>query len=102
MAMSSLRDAVQRPLRFPSGGGIITLLLLIGSIALVACGDGAGPAATSDPAPATATESAGRFTLRLGEGFRFRDGVVVGDEADQPDIVFKYLPPKVGGLSTRY
>src|SRR5215510_16338787 len=34
-----------------------------------------------------------RFTLRLGQGFRFKDGVVVVAKPDeQPDIVFKYLP----------
>ena len=35
-----------------------------------------------------------RFTLRLGQGFRFKDGVVVVARPDeQPDIVFKYPPP---------
>lgn len=100
--MWNLRDDVQGPLRFRSGG-IIILSLLIGSIALVACGERAGPASTADSAAASAAEDvAGRFTLRLGEGFRFRDGVVVRGEAEQPDIVFKFVPRAVGGLSTRY
>jgi hypothetical protein len=45
-----------------------------------------------------------RFTLRLGQGFRFKDNaVVVADKAEpRPDIVFKYLPPHIGGLATRY
>jgi WD40 repeat protein len=42
-----------------------------------------------------------RFTLRLGQGFRFKDGVVVKQD-DQPDVVFKYLPPQVGGAILRY
>src|SRR5690554_2626320 len=43
-----------------------------------------------------------RFTLRLGQGFRFKDGVVVPDEMEQPDLIFKFLPPVVGGMATRY
>src|SRR5262249_33977652 len=48
-----------------------------------------------------AAPAAKRFTLRLGQGFRFQDGVVVGKD-DQPDVVFKYLPPQVGGMALRY
>src|SRR5262245_5369296 len=44
-----------------------------------------------------------RFTLRLGQGFRFKDGVVVVAKPDeQPDIVFKYLPPQGAGQALRY
>src|SRR5215831_211867 len=44
-----------------------------------------------------------RFTLRLGQGFRFKDGVVVVARPDeQPDIVFKYLPPQGAGQALRY
>src|SRR5262245_4134908 len=44
-----------------------------------------------------------RFTLRLGQGFRFKDGVVVVAKPDeQPDIVFKYLPPQAAGQALRY
>src|SRR5690606_22084618 len=81
---------------------IVSLSLLIGSIALVACGDGGGSPAAPVSALAHQAEGVGRFTLRLGQGFRFGDGIVVADEAERPDIVFKYLPPRVGGLSTRY
>jgi hypothetical protein len=56
------------------------------------------------PASDTRGGSAKRFTLRLGQGFRFKDGaVVVGSNQDErPDIVFKYLPPHVGGMALRY
>jgi hypothetical protein len=43
-----------------------------------------------------------RFTLRLGQGFRFADGVVVAKSDDRPDVVFKYVPPQVGGMALRY
>src|SRR5499426_2510390 len=44
-----------------------------------------------------------RFTLRLGQGFRFKDGVVVVAKPDeQTDIVFKYLPPQAAGQALRY
>jgi len=44
-----------------------------------------------------------RFTLRLGQGFRFKDGVVVVAKPDeQPDIVFKYLLPQAAGQALRY
>ena len=43
------------------------------------------------------------FTLRLGQGFRFKDGVVVVPTPDeQPDIVFKYLAPQGAGQALRY
>lgn len=48
------------------------------------------------------TANGKRFTLRLGQGYRFKDGAVVAKLDDQPDIVFKYLPPQVGGLALRY
>lgn len=103
--MSILRYAVQRPLLFVFGGAI-TLSLLIGSTGLlvsaVDAGDGGDTSGPSDAQVDGARAGGGRFTLRLGQGFRFEDGVVVVDEVEQPDIVFKYLPPRVGGLSTRY
>jgi hypothetical protein len=44
-----------------------------------------------------------RFTLRLGQGFRFKDGaVVVAKPDEQPDIVFKYLAPQGAGQALRY
>src|SRR4030095_6990926 len=44
-----------------------------------------------------------RFTLCLGPGFRFKDGVVVVAKQDkQPDIVFKSLPPQAAGQALRY
>src|SRR6185436_6747150 len=47
--------------------------------------------------------AAKRFTLRLGQGFRFKDGaVVVAKPDEQPDIVFKYLPPAAAGQALRY
>jgi hypothetical protein len=48
------------------------------------------------------TSTGKRFTLRLGQGFRFKDGVVVAKPEDGPDVVFKYVPPQVGGVSLRY
>src|SRR5262249_37576349 len=42
-------------------------------------------------------------TLRLGRGFRFKDGVVVVAKPDeQPDIVLKSLPPQAAGQALRY
>jgi hypothetical protein len=82
----------------------VTLLtLLTGSIVLLGrvrnSARGAQPPATAEAGAAKSK----RFTLRLGQGFRFKDGaVVVAKPDEQPDIVFKYLPPYVGGLSTRY
>jgi hypothetical protein len=43
-----------------------------------------------------------RFTLRLGQGFRFKDGVVVAKQDDGPDIVFKYVAPQAAGVALRY
>src|SRR5438034_500803 len=43
-----------------------------------------------------------RFTLRLGQGFRFKDGVVVAKPDDRPDIVFKYVAPQAAGVALRY
>jgi hypothetical protein len=82
-------------------GGIASALLLIASIVLlsrpseVIAADGVTPTTTGAPR---------RFTLRLGQGFRFGDGVVVAgaNQDERPDIVFKYVPPQVGGMSLRY
>ena len=52
--------------------------------------------------PAAAGAGGKRFTLRLGQGFRFKDGVVVAKPDDGPDVVFKYLAPQVGGLALHY
>jgi len=62
------------------------------------------PTGSAVPASAVLERTAGakRFTLRLGQGFRFKDGVVVAKPQDDPDVVFKYVPPQVGGLSLRY
>jgi len=97
--------------------GIGSLALLIASIALLiwvinsrnqptpnsAVVDAGGNAVTAGnvikPAPASAGK---RFTLRLGQGFRFKDGVVVARPDDGADVVFKYIPPQVGGMSLRY
>jgi len=43
-----------------------------------------------------------RFTLRLGQGFRLKDGALVVNKEDRPDVVFKYLPPQLGGAALRY
>jgi hypothetical protein len=124
--MLASRDPVTRTILLIYGG-IIAVALLIGSIALlvwVKRSERAGPAtpvAIADPKPTENSPKAGetavsgtavlkpaaaagakRFTLRLGQGFRFKDGVVVARKEDDPDVVFKYLPPQVGGLSTRY
>src|SRR5688500_6324095 len=98
--------------------GIASLALLIASIALLiwvinsrnrpapgpaAVVDAAGNAVTAGNAIKPPGGAGGkRFTLRLGQGFRFKDGVVVAKQEDGVDVVFKYLPPHVGGLSTRY
>jgi hypothetical protein len=103
--MSILPPFVRRPPAF-----IFCALLLILSIGLfhpaldARAGEGSPGASDAQVAVhgARAEAQSGGFTLRLGQGFRFRDGVVVADEVEQPDIVFKYLPPRVGGLSTRY
>src|SRR5439155_7805850 len=63
------------------------------------------PPAPGNVAPAgaaTPARTGKRFTLRLGQGYRFRDAALVVKPDDAPDIVFKYLPPIVGGLATRY
>jgi hypothetical protein len=106
--MSSLRVVAARPLprRLPA---TIPFSLLLGSLLLLAsvlaaC-DGEPPAASSGATAAAADTRdgrEGRFTLRLGQGFRFADGAIVDADAQSADIGFKFLPPKVGGLSTRY
>jgi hypothetical protein len=50
----------------------------------------------------TKTTGGNRFTLRLGQGFRFKDGAVVVKDVDQPDVVFKYVPKQLGGAQLRY
>lgn len=104
--MSILHPSLRRPPAFLFGA----LLLILLSIGLLLpafdAGGGEGAPGPSDAQVAVrgagAEARSGGFALRLGEGFRFADGVVVADEVEQPDIVFKYLPPRVGGLSTRY
>ena len=105
--------------------GIASLALPLASIALlvhVCRGHGQpapGPVVTTPDPPAAAadlvpaaepekekeknTAKGKRFTLRLGQGFRFQDAVVVaGRPDDAADVVFKYVAPQVGGMSTRY
>src|SRR5262245_55643692 len=115
--MSTTRNSLTRTLLLVFAG-IISLALLIASIALLIWvingGNQAQPAPGSnvvmaaqdrgDPAPSaggaagTAVDVRGkRFTLRLGQGFRFKDSVVVAKQEDQPDVVFKYVPPQLGG-----
>lgn len=65
------------------------------------CQTGATAQARDRAAP-TGRASGPRFTLRLGQGFRFKDGKVVARQDDSADIVFKYLPPQVGGMALRY
>jgi len=130
--MSASRDPWTKRLFFACAGVVAFGLLLFAAVALIGRVMDAGDRrqadrviAAADDAPAAgAVTAAGiikpaaggagggggagapgkRFTLRLGQGFRFKDGaVVVGANADErPDIVFKYLPPQVGGMATRY
>jgi hypothetical protein len=60
------------------------------------------PPLDASPNPVEPANNGKRFTLRLGQGFRFKDGVVVVRSDDRPDVVFKYVPPQVGGMATRY
>lgn len=113
--MSTTRDSWTRRLIIVFAG-ITSLALLIASIALLIWVFAAPDRAESPPSadrpavtaanvvkPAGSPDRGGkRFTLRLGQGFRFKDGVVVAKADDQPDIVFKYLPPQVGGMALRY
>lgn len=128
--MLASRDPVTRTLLLIYGG-IIAVALLLASVALLVWvkrsdrpvsavpvgdaavvmpdvkvagnapkgGETAFTAGVLKPAVAAGTK---RFTLRLGQGFRFKDGVVVAKPQDDPDVVFKYVPPQVGGLSLRY
>ena len=99
--------------------GIASSGLLITSIALLvwACGSNSRPMPTAVPTPVAsipdppgpsgrAGPAAGRgkrFSLRLGQGFRFKDAVVVaGRPDDAADVLFKFVAPQVGGMSTRY
>ncbi len=105
--MSTSRDPLTRKL-LGAFAGITSLALLIASIALLIRARHAdSPSSAGGPAAPAANVSkpAGggpRFTLRLGQGFRFKDGVVVATQDDQPDVVFKYLPPQLGGAVLRY
>ena len=78
--MSIQRRALQQPRSFVFGGGI-SLALLIGGSGLLAPAASGGGASGRPDAPFAAAgerfESAGR-------------------------VIFQYLPPRVGGLSTRY
>jgi hypothetical protein len=126
-AMWTPRDPLTRTLLLVFAG-ITSLALLIASIALLLWVTGSrnrtqppplsrdtiavnpqppsNASATANPGtPGTGTRPASgdrRFTLRLGQGFRFEDGAVVVQPDDLPDVVFKYLAPVVGGMSTRY
>src|SRR5262245_29804383 len=101
--MSAEREAMRRNLLLAIGG-VASLALLIAAIALLMWVKNSGkPAASNDTAAVQASNvqnpsGAKRFTLRLGQGFRFKDGVVVvGKPDNQPDIVFKYLAPQEAG-----
>lgn len=69
-----------------------------------ALAQGEKPAADTPEKAETKLQSARgrRFTLRLGQGFRFKDGALLPRQDNSADIVFKYLPPQVGGLALRY
>jgi len=90
--------------------GISAVALLIGAIALLIWVIDMPPASVADggdaergPGVAAIARDDKRFTLRLGQGFRFKDGaVVVADDIEGPDIVFKYVAPQVGGMALRY
>lgn len=123
--MLASRDPLTRTLLLVYGG-FVAVALLIASIALVVwvkrSGREVAPVAdvrdaktvidtpkageTAVTAAAVlkpaAASGAKRFTLRLGQGFRFKDGMVVAKSEEDPDVVFKYVPPQVGGLSLRY
>jgi hypothetical protein len=84
------------------GVALVTSLTLLTST-IVLLGRARNSAGGAPPPATTDGDKPRRFTLRLGQGFRLKDGAVVANKADeQPDLVFKYLPPYVGGLSTRY
>src|SRR3954468_18660849 len=83
--------------------GVGSVAMLIAAIALLIWvrrpPDQAQPTAPANNAAAVAPASdvnkptlptGKRFTLRLGQGFRFKDGVVVARPDDQPDVTFKY------------
>jgi hypothetical protein len=108
--MSGSRDSLTRKLLLVFAG-VASLALLIASIAFFMWVRHAGnqPAAGSGGVTASnvsqpdGSPGGKRFTLRLGQGFRFKDGVVVaGKPDDAPDITFKYIPPQVGGMALRY
>src|SRR5512134_264006 len=90
--------------------GVASVAMLIGSIAWLiqvtrsddpAPGPAADPRPRGDGADRPATDGR-RVTLRLGQGFRFEDGAVVRTQDEAPDVLFKYLPPQLGGQALRY
>jgi hypothetical protein len=117
--MATSRDQLTRTLLLVFAG-ITSVALLIAAIALLIWVKGAGdrrvtpaPTVSNDGfkswatandvlKPAPDAPGTKHFTLRLGQGFRFKDGAIVTKPDDMPDIVFKYVPPQVGGLVLRY
>jgi hypothetical protein len=103
--------------------GIASVAMLIGAVALLIWAKDsrnrpspAGPGVTvsvkdfmqpttalsGGRAPAEATTGK-RFTLRLGQGFRFKDGIVVVAKPEETlDLAFKYAPPQLGGINMKY
>src|SRR5262249_17735594 len=87
---------------------IIGALLFLGLVWVTQKG-ATSPRPSAESAAVTTTSvmkpAAGgkRFTLRLGQGFRFKAGVVVVAKPDeQPDIVLKSPPPQAAGQALRY
>lgn len=109
--MTFLPAPVARPSR-TAAVTVAAVAVLFASLALLARVTGPGPRGRESPTPdgsdrpgaavAGPVDHGPRFTLRLGQGFRFRDGAVVGNPDDRPDLTFRYVPPQVGGMSTRY
>ena len=109
--MPTPRDPIARKLLI-SFAGTAACAMLIAAITLpvwVKQKGAKNPQANAESAAFIAAsfmerEAGGKhFTLRLGQGFRFKDGVVVVPTPDeQPDIVFKYLAPQGAGQALRY
>jgi WD40 repeat protein len=87
------------PSSIPRGVPLVGIAILASVVLRLTGGSGASVASADVIEPASGGQ---RFTLRLGQGFRFKDGAVVVKQDDQPDVVFKYLPPQVGGMALRY
>src|SRR5258708_6291813 len=88
-------------------GGIASVIPLFAVVLLLIWVSDCVERTQSLPAPVprvSAAPAAGaRFTLRLGQGFRLKEGaIVVAKPEEAPDIVFKSLPPQVGGMALRY